>query len=65
VNAARDARLLILVRRLPSRVLGSHLGGTARAVMRAASCPVEVVPAARTLADAPGLELEKSGVLLK
>ena len=65
VSAAKDARLLILVRRLPSRVLGSHLGGTARAVMRVASCPVEVVPATQSLTDAPGLELERSGALLK
>jgi len=65
VDASRDARLLMLVRRLPSRVLGSHLGGTARAVLRAAPCPVEVVPAVRALTDAPGLELEKSGAMLR
>lgn len=65
VEAARDARLLVLVRRLPSRVLGSHLGGTARAVMRTVTCPVEVVPATRLVTDAPGLELEKFGAILR
>ena len=65
VHAARSARLLVLVRRAPGRVLGSHLGGTARAVLRAVSCPVEVVPGTNVVPDAPGLELEESGVMLR
>ena len=34
IHAAQDLSLLFLVRRAPGRVLGSHLGGTARAVLR-------------------------------
>jgi nucleotide-binding universal stress UspA family protein len=65
VHAARDARLLVLVRRAPGRVLGSHLGGTGRAVLRAVSCPVEVVPGTTVVPETPGLELEESGALLR
>ncbi|MET0524923.1 MAG: universal stress protein [Nocardioides sp.] len=65
VHAARDARLLVLVRRAPGRVLGSHLGGTGRALLRAVSCPVEVVPGTNVVPDTPGLELEESGALLR
>lgn len=65
VGASRDASLVVLVRRPPSRVLGSHLGGVGRAVLRAAVCPVEVVPATRAVTDAPGLALEESGSLLR
>ncbi len=65
VNASRDASLVVLMRRPPSRVLGSHLGGTARAVLRTATCPVEVVPATRAVTEAPGLALEESGALLR
>ena len=65
VRAARDARLVVLVRRAPGRVLGSHLGGTARAVLRAVSCVVEVVPGSNIVPDTPGLELEESGSLLR
>jgi nucleotide-binding universal stress UspA family protein len=65
VHAARDAGLLVLVRRAPGPVLGSHLGGTGRAVLRAVSCPVEVVPGTSVVPDTPGLELEESGSLLR
>ena len=65
IHAAQDASLLVLVRRAPGRVLGSHLGGTARAVLRAVSCPVEVVPGTNVVPDAPGLELEESGAMLR
>jgi nucleotide-binding universal stress UspA family protein len=65
VDEAREASLLMLVRRPASRVLGSHLGATGRGVLRTASCPVEVVPATREVTDAPGLELEKSGTMLR
>ena len=63
-RAAQGARLLVLVRRAPG-LLGSHLGGTARALLRAVSCPVEVVPGTNAVRDAPGLELEESGVMLR
>ncbi len=65
VERAADAGLLLLVRRPPRRLLGSHLGGTARAVLRAAAGPVEIVPASAGLTDAPGLTLEESGGLLR
>ncbi len=65
VNAAKDARLVVLVRPHARRLFGDHLGGTARAVIRAAACPVEVVPAVEAVTDAPGLKLEKSGAMLR
>lgn len=42
-RASRHADMLILVRRAHG-VPAMHLGGTARAVLRTASCPVRVVP---------------------
>jgi len=42
-RASRHADVLILVRRAHG-VPAMHLGGTARAVLRTASCPVRVVP---------------------
>lgn len=63
-HAAQGASLLVLVRRGPG-LLGPHLGGTARAVLRTVSCPVEVVPGTNVVPDAPGLELEESGVMLR
>jgi nucleotide-binding universal stress UspA family protein len=65
VRAGRGARLMVLVRRAPGRLLGSHLGGTARSVLRALSCPVEVVPGVNVVPDTPGLELEESGAMLR
>jgi nucleotide-binding universal stress UspA family protein len=64
IHAAEGASLLVLVRRAPA-LFGSHLGGTARAALRAVSCPVEVVPGTTVVPDAPGLELEESGVMLR
>ena len=46
-------------------MLGSHLGGTARAVLRAAPYPVEIVPGTDVVPDTPGLELEESGSMLR
>ena len=65
VATAEGASLVLLLRRLPLPVLGRHLGGTARAVIRHAPCPVEVVPAVASVQELPGLELEKSGALLR
>lgn len=42
--AATEAALVVLVRRSVPRYLGAHLGTTARAVLRAAQCPVQIVP---------------------
>jgi nucleotide-binding universal stress UspA family protein len=44
-RASHHADLLILVRRAHGIPASLHLGGTARAVLRTASCPVRVVPA--------------------
>ncbi|GAA4744029.1 universal stress protein [Nocardioides endophyticus] len=65
VEASRDADALVIVRRshgVPAAVL---LGGTARAVLRSAYCPVRVVPAALRLDALPGLVLEEAGALAK
>ena len=44
VAASRDADLLVVVRRPSDIPALRHLGGTGRAVLRAAACPVHVVP---------------------
>ncbi|HEX6150302.1 universal stress protein [Nocardioides sp.] len=43
-QASRDADLLVLVRRAHGVPAATHLGGTARGVLRTAACPVRVVP---------------------
>lgn len=65
VDASLGASLVVLVRRPPVKVLGHHLGGTGRAVLKAVSCPVEVVPARAKPAVDTDLELEKAGTLLR
>jgi nucleotide-binding universal stress UspA family protein len=45
VEASRDAALVVLGRRAHGAPAGLHLGGTARSVLRAAHCPVRIVPA--------------------
>ena len=62
---AEEARLVVLLRRPTRKLLGPHLGGTARAVIRGATCPVEIVPAREAVIDAPGLDLEESGAMLR
>ena len=47
LEAAAGAALVVLMRRSGPRYLGAHLGGTARAVLRAATCPVHIVPQRR------------------
>jgi nucleotide-binding universal stress UspA family protein len=44
VAASRDADLLVIVRRPRDIPALRHLGGTGRTVLRAAACPVHVVP---------------------
>ena len=65
IEAASGADLLVVERRggrLPS---GFHLGGTARAVLREATCPVEILPPRRTAGELDHLDLESAGVPLK
>ncbi len=63
--AAQDAELVVLVRRGAPGVFGAHLGSTARAVLRAAVCPVLVVPPRPSESGGVDLELERSGELLR
>jgi len=65
LEAAEDAALLVVLRRASVPVLGRHLGGTARAVIRRAPCPVQVVPGVEGLAETPGLEVEEAGELVR
>ena len=55
-RASHHADLLILVRRAHGVPASLHLGGTARAVLRTASCPVRVVPAEAHVAPRDGTE---------
>jgi nucleotide-binding universal stress UspA family protein len=55
-RASHRADLLILVRRAHGIPASLHLGGTARAVLRTASCPVRVVPAEAHVAAVAGAE---------
>lgn len=52
VDASAGADLLVLGRRGRAAPLGIHLGSIARAVIREASCPVEIAPP-RTSRDTP------------
>ena len=60
--ASEEADLLLLARRHRGFPLG-HLGGTGRALLREAHCPVEVVPPADEPTDASELVLEQAGGL--
>ena len=53
VEASRDADMVVIVRRAHGVPASVHLGGTARAVLRSAHCPVRVV--------APNDEVEEEG----
>lgn len=63
-EASRAADLLILARRVDGPVRW-HLGGTLRALLREASCPVEVVPGVITDVSDEALVLEQAGAPLK
>jgi nucleotide-binding universal stress UspA family protein len=65
VEAATGADLLLIERRggrLPS---GFHLGGTARAMLREAPCPIEILPPHGSPVELEHLDLESAGVPLK
>lgn len=67
LDAARDAAHLVVVRNGPARPLGAHLGahlgGVGRALLHAAPCPVEVVPASWSETVTPRPALEQAGVV--
>jgi nucleotide-binding universal stress UspA family protein len=60
--SARADRLVIIKPSHGARL--HHLGGTARALLRDAQCPIEVVPPSREAADIPGLVIERGGELV-
>jgi nucleotide-binding universal stress UspA family protein len=64
VEASREADLLVIVRRSHGVPAATHLGGTARALLRHAACPVMVVPPT-PVPELPTLVLEAEGELLK
>ena len=65
IEATSDADLLIIERRGGRLPAGFHLGGTARAVLREATCPVEILPPHGAPVELDRLELESAGVPLK
>lgn len=65
VRASAEADLLVMVRRTHGFPAFIHLGAVARAVLRQAACPVEVVPPEAVAAELPNLVLEESGTLQK
>jgi nucleotide-binding universal stress UspA family protein len=65
VRAAAEADLLVMVRRTHGFPAFIHLGAVARAVLREATCPVEVVPPETVAVELPDLVLEESGTLQK
>jgi nucleotide-binding universal stress UspA family protein len=58
-QASRGADLLVLVRRAHGVPAATHLGGTARGVLRTAACPVRVVPP-RLVGSSAGLSSEQA-----
>ena len=64
VEASGSADLVVLVRRSHGVPAAAHLGGTARAVLRHAECPVLVVPPTQTT-EMPSLRVEAEGQLLR
>jgi nucleotide-binding universal stress UspA family protein len=65
LRAAEGADLLVLGRRAHGLPLVSHLGGTARTLLREAACPVEVVPPEEAMGELEGLVLEEAGTVRK
>jgi nucleotide-binding universal stress UspA family protein len=64
VHASRTADRLILVKPAHFGYL-HHLGPTARAVLRLAECPVEIVPPRRQPEVIAGLTVEQDGALVR
>lgn len=64
VTSSASADLLVIVRRSHGIPSATHLGSTARTVLRHASCPVMVVPPT-DVPELPELVLESRGQLLK
>jgi nucleotide-binding universal stress UspA family protein len=65
VRASTEADLLVMVRRTHGFPAFVHLGAVARAVLREATCPVEVVPPEAVAVELPDLVLEDAGTLQK
>ncbi|WP_244928642.1 universal stress protein [Nocardioides sp. W7] len=64
VEVSDEVDELVLVRRAHGFPAAAHLGSTARAVLRAAHCPVRVVPPGHA-AEVAGLVLEDAGGMQK
>ncbi|HEU5036602.1 MAG TPA: universal stress protein [Nocardioides sp.] len=64
VETSRQADLVVVVRRAHGVPAAAHLGGTARAVLRGAECPVMVVPPS-AVPEMPDLVLETGGQIRK
>ena len=64
IDASTRADLVLLARR-PHVLPTGHLGGTARAVLRSAHCPVEVLPPAGSPPGLDGLAVEAEGEAIK
>lgn len=62
LRVAAGADLLVILRRSHGMPLTAHLGGTGRALLHEAACPVEVVPPQEVLTEMEGLVLEEAGV---
>lgn len=62
VEGSAEADVVVLVRRAHGVPAATHLGGTARAVLRSAHCPVRVVPP-DAIGSIPGLVLEQAGAI--
>jgi nucleotide-binding universal stress UspA family protein len=63
VDASRAADVLLMVRRSPRHPAGRQLRGTARAVIREAHCPVEVVAPDVTGPTVADLSVERAGAM--
>lgn len=63
--SAEGATLLLLLRRPTPKLLGPHLGSTARRVIAAAPCPVDVLPHPQSRQESIDLALEEFGAILR
>lgn len=65
VEAGRNADLVLLAHRTRDPLHITRLGGTARAVLQHASCPVAVLPVGAVPESEPAVEFEEAGRLLR